>query len=89
MVWGSFLITAAALKTPTRNGYDAQGVHLTFLLVVERGDSRENLALQQLQRGAATSRDEVNLTNSVQEKQVTHTSTRPEQHRKRPPVETK
>jgi len=29
-VWGSFLITAAALKTPTRNGYNAQGVNLTF-----------------------------------------------------------
>ena len=23
MVWGSFLIAAAALKTPTRNGYNA------------------------------------------------------------------
>ena len=35
MVWGSFLIAiaAAALKTPTRNGYNAQGVNLTFLLV--------------------------------------------------------
>ena len=30
MVWGSFLIAAAALKTPTRNGYNAQGVNLTF-----------------------------------------------------------
>ena len=29
MVWGSFLIAAAALKTPTRNGYNAQGVNLT------------------------------------------------------------
>jgi len=29
-VWGSFLIAAAALKTPTRNGYNAQGVNLTF-----------------------------------------------------------
>jgi len=29
MVWGSFLIAAAALKTPTRNGYSAQGVNLT------------------------------------------------------------
>jgi len=27
---GSFLIAAAALKTPTRNGYNAQGVNLTF-----------------------------------------------------------
>jgi len=25
---GSFLIAAAALKTPTRNGYNAQGVNL-------------------------------------------------------------
>ena len=32
MVWGSFLISiaAAALKTPTRNGYNAQGVNLTL-----------------------------------------------------------
>ena len=32
MVWGSCLIAiaAAALKTPTRNGYNAQGVNLTF-----------------------------------------------------------
>jgi len=29
MVWGSFLIAAAAFKTPTRNGYNAQGVNLT------------------------------------------------------------
>jgi len=27
---GSFLIAAAALKTPTRNGYTAQGVNLTI-----------------------------------------------------------
>jgi len=31
MVWGSFLIAAAELKTPTRNGYNAQGANLTFL----------------------------------------------------------
>jgi len=30
MVWGSFLIAAAARKTPTRNCYNAQGVNLTF-----------------------------------------------------------
>jgi len=32
MVWGRFLIAiaAAALKTPTRNGYNAQGVNLNF-----------------------------------------------------------
>jgi len=29
MVWGSFLIAAAALKTPTRNGFNALGVNLT------------------------------------------------------------
>jgi len=29
-LWGSFLIAAAALKTPTRNGYNAQGVNLNF-----------------------------------------------------------
>jgi len=33
MVWGSFLIAiaAAALKTPTRIGYNAQGVNLTYI----------------------------------------------------------
>jgi len=30
MAWRSFLIAAAALKTPTRNVYNAQGVNLTF-----------------------------------------------------------
>jgi len=30
IVLGSFLIAAAALKTPTRKGYTAQGVTLTF-----------------------------------------------------------
>jgi len=30
MVWGSFLIAAAALKTPTENGYAAQDVNLMF-----------------------------------------------------------
>ena len=30
MVWGSFLIAAAALKTPKTNGYYAQGVKRTF-----------------------------------------------------------
>ena len=30
MVWGSFLIAAAALKSRTRNGYHAQGVNLMF-----------------------------------------------------------
>ena len=32
MVWGNFLIAiaAATLKTPTKNGYNAQGVNLTF-----------------------------------------------------------
>ena len=29
-LWGSFLIAAAALKTPTRNGYNAQGVNLNL-----------------------------------------------------------
>jgi len=29
-LWGRFLIAAAALKTPTRNGYNAQGVNLNF-----------------------------------------------------------
>jgi len=35
MVWGSFCIAAAALalKTPTRNGYNAQGVNLTIYTV--------------------------------------------------------
>jgi len=29
-LWGSFLIAAAALKTPTRNDYNAQGVNPNF-----------------------------------------------------------
>jgi len=29
-LWGSFLIAAAALKTLTRNGYNAQGANLNF-----------------------------------------------------------
>jgi len=33
MVWGGLLIAVAALKTPTRNGSNAQGVNLTFLRV--------------------------------------------------------
>jgi len=37
MVWGSFLIAAAALKTPTRNGYNAQGVNLTFCVLAIYG----------------------------------------------------
>jgi len=35
MVWGSFIIAAAALKTPTRNGDNAQGVNLTFRLNIQ------------------------------------------------------
>ena len=35
MVWGSFLIAAAALKTPTRNGYNAQGANLTFRVDIQ------------------------------------------------------
>jgi len=34
-LWGRFLIAAAALKTPTRNGYNAQGVNLKFSPVYE------------------------------------------------------
>jgi len=30
MPWGSFPVAAAALKTPTRNGYNAQGGNLTI-----------------------------------------------------------
>ena len=30
MAWGSFLIPAAALKTPARNGYNTLGVNLTY-----------------------------------------------------------
>jgi len=29
-LWGSFLIAAAALETPTRNGYNARSVNLKF-----------------------------------------------------------
>jgi len=47
MVWGNFLIAiaAAALKTPTRNGYNAQGVNLTLLRVEESSRSESELAL--------------------------------------------
>jgi len=31
MVWGSFLIAAAALRTPTRNGYNDQGVQPQYV----------------------------------------------------------
>jgi len=34
-LWRSFLIAAAAHKTPTRNGYNAQGVNLKFSEAVE------------------------------------------------------
>jgi len=48
MVWWSFLIAAAALKTPTRNGYNAQGIYLKFRLstglAVETGRGLGNMA---------------------------------------------
>jgi len=34
MVWGSFLIAAAGLKTPARNGHNALGFNLTYWLQV-------------------------------------------------------
>jgi len=40
MVYESFLIAAAALKTPTRNGYNAQGVNLTFCFLWLSSDFR-------------------------------------------------
>jgi len=33
-LWGSFLIAVAALKTSTRNGYNAQGVNLNIMLMI-------------------------------------------------------
>ena len=44
MEWESFLIAiaAAALKTPTRNGYNAQGVNLTFCVSFISYNSRHN-----------------------------------------------
>jgi len=53
MVWGSVFIAAAALKTPTRNGYNAQGGILTSLShctggpvsVNRRHDRRERFTL--------------------------------------------
>jgi len=36
MVWGGVLIAAAALGTPTRNGSNAQGVNLKFLIQDEQ-----------------------------------------------------
>ena len=35
MLWGGVLIAAAALKTPTINGWNAQGANLTFYRAVE------------------------------------------------------
>jgi len=42
-LWGSFLIAAAALKTPTRNGSNAQGANLKFFVPIPSGtiDYRE------------------------------------------------
>jgi len=49
LVWVSFIIAAAALNTPTRNGYNTQGVNLTCnrnffqsFLYVEIGGARVN-----------------------------------------------
>jgi len=36
MVWGSYLIAAAALKALTRNGDNAQGINLTRLFYYRR-----------------------------------------------------
>ena len=44
-LWGSFLIAAAALKTPTRNGHNAQGVNLKFEGALQLGLSRGQFAL--------------------------------------------
>ena len=41
-LWVIFLIAAAALKTPTRNGYNAQGVNLNICLVRVRVRSGVN-----------------------------------------------
>jgi len=44
-LWGRFLIAAAALKTPTRNGYNAQGVNLKFSRVPGRAARQAALGL--------------------------------------------
>jgi len=51
MVWRSFLIAAAALKTPTINGHNAQGVNLTFctLLLIQVGEAQQRLEQALLQ----------------------------------------
>jgi len=41
-LWANFLIAAAALQTPTRNGYNAQGVNLKS---IDRLADREVLGL--------------------------------------------
>jgi len=43
MVWGSFLIVAAALKKPMRNGYNAQGVNHTFQASLSTLEARTSL----------------------------------------------
>jgi len=63
MVWGSFLLAAAALKTPTRNGYTAQGVNLTFCLFLGFGGRarRRRAVRATAQRGQTANRGTVSL----------------------------
>ena len=53
MVWGSFLIAAAALKTPTINWYTAQGVNLNFYVYLryEPAGGRLRLVIELARRG--------------------------------------
>jgi len=46
MVWGSFLIAAAALKTPARNGDKAHGVNFIFLQAIDDGDYEFRIGLE-------------------------------------------
>jgi len=50
MVRGSFLIAAAALKTPTRNGYNAQGVSLARAAPKSAQKQKDNTRKHRLTR---------------------------------------
>jgi len=52
LIWGSFLLAAASLKTPTRNGYNAQGVNFTFRVFFSQGriNDREHELSERMRR---------------------------------------
>jgi len=69
MAWGSFLIAAATLKTPTRNGYNAQGVNqFLYKLVIKRSDTdlgNETSAPRGVERATVWPLHDIVITNIV------------------------